>query len=361
MITDKESLKVKHAESAGAIAYISVFDNKGEKHGIGTAFHIGNGLFVTAKHVVEGKEVVEVATTKRAISKYRKQEYYAETKDYINPQRLKVIDGPKFSVGEDSVDVAVFKVEFSGNHLPRLKFDSYTSHDIDDTSYLLDNVLVIGYPPIPFSVMPIQIASLGQVNAVIDVRHSKHPHFIISSLARGGYSGGPVLSEDGKVIGIVTESLVHNNNLTESGFMSILCAEAVILEIQKHYKFDTQEHGVYWEYELMVDIKLRNPKKDVGDLNVRIPDATINVCDIDPDACGHIECDDPEMLAEAAQLMESLCSIDKWDEHSGNCIYSFYSYSYGETLKNAAFAVKDFFIENGYVEISEKDSFEICD
>ena len=45
--------------------------------------------------------------------------------------------------------------------------------------------------------------------------------------------------------------------------MSILCAEAVILEIQKHYEFDTQKHGVYWEYDLMVDIKLRNPKKSI--------------------------------------------------------------------------------------------------
>lgn len=361
MVTHKDGLKDRHAESAGAIAYIAVVDDKTKDHGIGTAFHIGNGIFVTAKHVIEGKTIVEVATTKRAIKEFNKQKYHTESKDYTNPQLLKVIDGPRFSEDEGSADVAVFKVEFSCNHLPRLIFDSYTSHEIDDTSHLLDNILVIGYPPIPFSIMPIQLATIGQVNAVIDVRHSKYPHFIISSLARGGYSGGPVISENGKVIGIATESLVHNNNLTESGFMSILCAEAVILEVKKHYEFELEQYGVYWKYELMVDIKLRDPKKDVGELNVRIPDATINVCDIDPDACGHIECDEPNILAGAVQLMESLCSVDKWDDSSGNCVYTFYSHSYGETLKNAAFAVKDYFLENGYVEISVKDDFEICD
>lgn len=358
MIYRKKSLNEHHIESAGAIAYVSVFDENTEEHGIGTAFHVGNGLFITAKHVVEGKSIVEVATTKRAIEKYENRIYRNKTADFTNPQRLTVIDGPKFSGNYDSVDVAVFRVELNGVSLPRLTFDSATSHYIDDTSYLLDNVLVIGYPPIPFSKMPIQVASLGEVNAVIDVWHSEYPHFIISSLARGGYSGGPVISESGKVIGIVTESLVHNNNLTESGFMSILCAEAVILEVQKHYSFDTEEHDVHWAFEQIVEVKLRDPSKDVGDLNARIPDAVIHVCDIDPDACGHIECGDADLLAGAVRLVEELCEIEKLAELSSNTIFSFYSHSYGDTLRNAAFALKNFFIENGYAEISETDSFD---
>ncbi len=352
------SIKRIHAESAGAIAYVAVIDNKTREEGIGTAFHIGNGIFVTAKHVVEGKDVVEIATTKRAIKKYLSNEYRIETIDYASPQRLRLIDGPKFSESADSVDVAVFKVELGDKRLAKLKFDSYTSHDIDDDCYLLDNILVIGYPPIPFTLVPIQLASLGQVNAVIDVRHSRYPHFIISSLSRGGYSGGPVLSEGGLVIGIVTESLIHNSNITESGFMSILCAEAIILEVQRHYEFDAIKHGVYWTYASSVDIKLRNPDKALGELNTRIADVTISVFDIDPDAGGHIECDEPDLLSGAVQVLDRWCSVDRLDEYSSSSIYSFYSLSYGEALKNAAFAVKEYFIKNGYEEIFTKDSFD---
>ena len=351
------SLKAKHIESAGAIAYISVIDEKTGDHGIGTAFHIGEGLFVTAKHVVEGKTIEEVATTKRAITKNKNKPDYDKTEDYTNPQVLSVIDGPKFSSDEDAVDVAVFKVDIKETHLPRLTFDSSTSHDIDDKSFLLDDVLVIGYPPIPFSTMPIQISSLGQVNAVIDVRHSKYAHFIVSSLARGGFSGGPTITEYGKVIGIVTESLVHNNNLTESGFMSILCSEAVILEVQKHYEFDLEKHDVYFEFDAVVEIKLRNPEKKVGDLNPRIPDAIIHVTDIDPDACGQIECEDISLLAKAIKVLEEKCSISKIDDYSSNTTYAFYSHSYGESLRAGAHAVKNVFIEHGYVELSEKDNF----
>jgi V8-like Glu-specific endopeptidase len=354
----KEGLKAKHAESAGAVAYVSVIDKETGDCGIGTAFHVGDGIFVTAKHVVEGKIISEVATTKRAIRKYKNETYYSETEDYINPRHLAIIDGPKSSDDDSAtVDVAVFKVDMEGIFIPKLTFDSATSHDIDDSSFLLDNVLIIGYPPIPFTVFPIQMASLGQVNAVVDVRHSTYPHFIVSSMARGGYSGGPAISESGKVIGIVTESLVQNYKETESGFMSILSAEAVILEVQKHYPFDNEKHGIYWEYDQILEIKLRNTKKDVAKLNPRIPDAVINVCDMDPDACGHIECDDPRLLLDAIEMINKLCRVEKWDKYCNKTRFEFYSHSYGETLQQAAFALRDLFIDNGYVEISKKDSF----
>jgi V8-like Glu-specific endopeptidase len=355
-VISEDSLKSKHVESAGAIAFVSVVDDDTGNCGIGTAFHVGDGIFVTAKHVVQGKTISEVATTKRIIKKYENDNHKVETKDFINPQRLKIIDGPRYST-DDSIDVAVFKVETEGVFLPRLTFDSHTKHDIDDTSFLLEDVLAIGYPPIPFTIVPIQVTSIGQVNAVVDVWHSKHPHFIVSTMARGGYSGGPAICSNGKVIGIITESLVQNSNQTESGFMSVLCAEAVILEIKKYYDFNNEQYGVYWEFDQIVEIKLRNPAKDVGELNPHIPDAVIHVCDIDPDACGYIECDDPELLTEAIKLIEDLCSIDKLNGDYNETVFEFYSYSYGEVLQSAAYAVKKLFVKNGYIELSQKDNF----
>lgn len=359
MMSSNNIFSSQHSKYTGAIAFVAVIDNTTEEHGIGTAFHVGDGVFITAKHVVENKTIDVIATTKRSFRITDDNSSQIATQSYINPQQFKLIDGPRFSDDEDAVDVAVFKVDLNGLELPRLTFDSTINFDINDNTFLLDDVLVIGYPPIPYTIMPIQITAVGQVNAVIDVRHSKYPHFIISSLARGGYSGGPVISETGKVIGIVTDSLVNNNNLTESGFMTILCSDAVVTEAQKHYDLKLNEHGFNLYFDSTVNIKLRNTTKSAGALNPRIPDVIISVTDIDPDACGSIECEDPELLKEAVKLLESLCTIEKLDNYTNENHFEFYSDSYGKTLRNAAFSLKEFFLEKGYIEISGVDSFEI--
>ncbi|MBQ4838547.1 S1 family peptidase [Pseudoalteromonas luteoviolacea] len=350
------SLKERYIESAGAVAFVAVVDKETEDNGIGTAFHIGGGLFVTAKHVVEGKVIESVATTKRAVEKINRGVHSNQTADYVSPRKLHVIDGPHFSQ-EDGVDVAVFKVDIGNQKLPSLRLDSLTSHDIDDNSYLLGDALIIGYPPIPFSTMPIQVASLAKVNAVVDVWHSKHPHYIVSAMARGGFSGGPVITEYGQVMGIVTESLVQNGNPTENGYMSVLCAEAVIKEIQKHYEFDLDAHGIWWESDVLYEIKLRNPKLRVNELNARSSDVVIHVYDDDRDVYGQIECEDIDLLTKAISAFDTVSPVSKIDEFSSNTLYAFSPSGSAETLKAAALSAKDIFINEGYVEVSSKESY----
>lgn len=48
-----------------AMAYVAVEKPDGS-HGIGSAFHVGEGVFVTARHVVEGNQILEVASTAHA-------------------------------------------------------------------------------------------------------------------------------------------------------------------------------------------------------------------------------------------------------------------------------------------------------
>ncbi|MDU8502447.1 hypothetical protein RYB01_25135 [Pseudomonas syringae] len=60
----KVSLRTAYRKYCGAVAYIAVLDDS-ENEGIGSAFHVGEGIFVTAKHVVKGKKIKEIATTKR--------------------------------------------------------------------------------------------------------------------------------------------------------------------------------------------------------------------------------------------------------------------------------------------------------
>lgn len=47
---------------APAVAYVSVRLPSGDE-AIGSAFHVGEGAFVTARHVVEGCKILEIANT----------------------------------------------------------------------------------------------------------------------------------------------------------------------------------------------------------------------------------------------------------------------------------------------------------
>ena len=73
----------------------------------------------------------------------------------------------------------------------------------------------MGYPPVPFSKEPLLVSTLAEVNAVVDKYTGGHPHFIVSALARGGFSGGIALTEEGHTLGVITESLGQNGKPEE--------------------------------------------------------------------------------------------------------------------------------------------------
>jgi hypothetical protein len=52
-----------------AVAYVAVETPQGNAQ-IGTAFHVGENIWVTARHVVEGNRIQQVKTTESSISDY---------------------------------------------------------------------------------------------------------------------------------------------------------------------------------------------------------------------------------------------------------------------------------------------------
>ncbi|MFH4782956.1 trypsin-like peptidase domain-containing protein [Vibrio diabolicus] len=193
---------------AAAVVYVNVELSNGDQS-IGTAFHVGSGVFITARHVVDGTKILEVANT---------TDYY---------------------VPDESVDIAALIIE--GIECPVIPLGSHLDDWINDEEFSLAQVVIMGYPPVPFSKEPTLISSRAEVNAVIDKYTGGHPHFIVSSIARGGFSGGPCLIEWNFALGVVTESLVECDGSPESGYMAVISIEPVYVCLSHHGIFPKEQ------------------------------------------------------------------------------------------------------------------------
>lgn len=232
-----------------SVAFIEVTDSAGNI-GIGTCFHVGEGTFVTARHVVADQTITALGFDDALVN-------FGGSSNSANS----IVSGPHFHSDPD-VDVAVFKCNsFPKSWIPLgSHFDDFLGlHDL-----VLHQVLLLGYPPIPFSDRPALVATAGEVNALIDKYTGGHPHFIVSTMARGGFSGGPALvaynvndPENGTAaLGLVTESLNRNGQAPELGYMAILTVEPIYTCLEKHGLLPAmQNYGLEIEPPKLADIE----------------------------------------------------------------------------------------------------------
>jgi hypothetical protein len=196
------SLKAMYRQYQAAVVPVITTDVDGNEH-IGSAFHVGEGSFVTARHVIDGQARCRIEIGERQFD-------------------LQGLPHP-----EDVKDVAVFRIEALST-LPTIPLGGHLDDWINDEAFVLNDVLVLGYPPIPLSRRPVLVAALGHVNAVVDLINVPHVHFIVSVPPKGGFSGGVVLSEWGVSLGMVTSSLVRNHAPEELGYLTVLTVEPII-------------------------------------------------------------------------------------------------------------------------------------
>jgi hypothetical protein len=93
----------------------------------------------------------------------------------------------------------------------------------------------MGYPPIPFGRGPQLVTATAEIHTVLDKRKEKHPHFIVSATARGGFSGSLVMTGIESALGVTTESLVHDNAPVELGYFAVLSVEPVYVCLEHHH------------------------------------------------------------------------------------------------------------------------------
>jgi hypothetical protein len=95
-----------------------------------------------------------------------------------------------------------------------------------DSSLIMTRVLLMGYPPIPRSDGPYLVADGGVVQSIIRTYGaSHHPYLIVSTTARGGFSGGPVISQDGRLLGVMTDSFTKNDLPEELGHSGVISVQ----------------------------------------------------------------------------------------------------------------------------------------
>ncbi|MBI1424429.1 MAG: hypothetical protein GC149_13375 [Gammaproteobacteria bacterium] len=236
---------------ASALAYIDVETQDGIRC-IGSCFHAGEGVFVTARHVIEGASIVEIKLTEpvavtteeffsglneEAVQNYdnHMSEVLGEVPRFKKFQSSLTIEcGPYFHP-DPRVDVAVFKVSSVHRETSVVRLGSHLDDWIARFDWQLSEGIVLGYPPIPLTSEPHLVAVRAEVNAVINLYSSRHVHFILSAIPRGGFSGGLALSEYDFALGLIAQSLLKDYRSEETGFFAVLSVEP-IYECLSHHK-----------------------------------------------------------------------------------------------------------------------------
>ena len=194
---------------------------------IGAAFHIGDGFLLTASHVVQGRRISGVVPPHLGSI----TEIYS-VHGHPDPRVDLALISSDFSLDHYMSD----QLTIVGASWPKVDAIPIGSH-LDDwlgDELVLTDVLLMGYPPVPTSRHALLVAVRGEVNAVVDRYSTPHVHFVVSSVARGGFSGGPALMSNGVLLGVITESLERQSPVAEPGFAAVLSIEPIYNLLAAH-------------------------------------------------------------------------------------------------------------------------------
>ncbi len=160
---------------------------------IGTGFFLGNkSTFITARHVIDQKKLIEIPLSSGK---------YASVLDVTYPK-------------DPKVDIALITVL----NCMEDKFQAFNAKDAE----ILEEVMTIGYPPIP-GFDAIQIFESMTVNNSFKFSKGKilnqsssylngNEYLIINAKVKGGNSGCPVINTKGNIVGIVSEIPINSED-----------------------------------------------------------------------------------------------------------------------------------------------------
>jgi len=173
--------------------WVTLLISGGEGQPVGTGLVLDRTHAVTNRHVIEG--LVGPGATGHAI----------EIQPSFNAPGAEPIARKSRITGHAKMDVAVIEVELpeieSLLALQGMAFRDPKWHD---------EVCVFGYPYVPgLTELPITVERGEVVNPATEAAafagYPRQKTFLTSAIARPGNSGGPIIAQDGRVIGLVVE------------------------------------------------------------------------------------------------------------------------------------------------------------
>jgi Trypsin-like peptidase domain len=193
----------------------------------GTAFHIGGGAYVTARHVVEGKKDI---TLFRSDTGSNPKDGYPVYEVLEHPERqidlaILLSDLNREVFGDHAAPDPPRDQQVSFISLPEMWGEWITD------AFLLTKGMICGYPRVPFARYPTHVVVSAEINVQFDRYDQAAVHFIVSSTARGGFSGAPLISEFDFVLGVVTEEISEQ---PESPFMAVIAIEPLYEIIKRN-------------------------------------------------------------------------------------------------------------------------------
>ena len=171
--------------------------------------------------LLEFNKVKYIITAKHNVMKNKKFKILAINNLTIIPTELwTTFHQDEFaSKTDDFIDIALLKVKQKDiQGLKAFKFDNWK---------ILDDIMTIGYPPIPgfdavqFSETASIVAlksTTGQITGEGNSHIGKQDYFLISARVKGGNSGGPVVNKFGKVVGIIADTPEQDNKMDIMGY-----------------------------------------------------------------------------------------------------------------------------------------------
>lgn len=166
----------------------------------------GTGLVIDHHHVITNKHVVTgLADNSTGLS------VYPASRNNPNAERVDFTGRVR---AHPTLDVAVIKFEMpEGKYIPRLAGMAFRDPD------WADEVYVFGYPLVPMTAdMALTVQRGEVVNPATETMPDRHKIFLYSAIARPGNSGGPIVAQDGRVIGLVVEDSTSSTRASAPGY-----------------------------------------------------------------------------------------------------------------------------------------------
>lgn len=190
-----------------AIQIIEVVEHNTQKVDVGTGFAIlydhKKQYFITAKHCIPKDSEIRINI------------FLNFPDGYSHPENI-------FVHVDNYVDIAI--LEFSDKKLISDKFF------VLESPYILDNILVSGFPPIPGTSDAVLVSSTGEITAMANTYFHKYQQIYVNANVKGGSSGSPIINNYGNVVGIIIESprdIVNNNLQDELRFGTGLTSDLI--------------------------------------------------------------------------------------------------------------------------------------